>query len=86
MVFIQWKAILRHVNAYHTVSLEAVYVLAVLSSIKIVTDKRKRLYSAIRQINAESGKALRTRHEERQVTICGRKGSLEARKESGLVC
>ncbi len=38
--------------------------------IKIITDERKRIYSATSQINLKSGKALCVRREERQVTLC----------------
>ncbi len=48
MVSVQWKAALRCVGAYRTASIEAVCALAGISSIEIVTDERKRLYSATR--------------------------------------
>ncbi len=69
MVSFQWKAVLRCVSAYHTVSTEAVCVLAGIHLIEIVADECKRVYSATPQINPKSAKALRVMHEERQVTL-----------------
>ncbi len=80
MVLVQQKAALQCVSAYRTVYTEAVFVLAGISPIEIVTDERKRVYSTPCRINPRSGKALRVRHEKRQVTLCvnGRNSSLEA--------
>ncbi len=63
MVLVLRKAALR-------VSKEAVCVLAGIPLMVIVADERKRVCSATRWINPKSGKVLRVRLEERQVTLC----------------
>ncbi len=47
MVLVQWKAALRCVSAYHTVSTEALCVLAGIPLIKIVAVVRKKVYSTM---------------------------------------
>ncbi len=70
MVSVQWKATLRCVSAYRTVSTEAVCVLAGIPLIEIVAKERKRVYSTTCRVKPKSAKALRVRHEEKQVTFC----------------
>ncbi len=69
MVSVQRKAALRCVSAYRTVSTELVCMLAGIPSIKIVVDEHRRVYSATRRVKPKSAKALRVRHEERQITL-----------------
>ncbi len=69
MVLVQQKTVLRCVSAYHTISSEAVCVLVGIPPIKIVTDERRRVYSAMRRGKPKSAKVLRVRREERQVTL-----------------
>ncbi len=69
MVSVQRKAALRCVNAYRTVSTEAVCMLACIPLIEIVADERRRVYSATRRVKPKSAKALRVRREERQVVL-----------------
>ncbi len=69
MVSVQWKAALRCVSAYRTISTEAVCVLAGIPPIEMVADERRRVNSATRQVKPKSAKALWVRREERQVTL-----------------
>ncbi len=72
MISVQWKAVLRCVSAYNTVSTEAVCVLADTTSIEIVADERKRVCSTTCRINPKNEKAVHLGCEGRQVTV--RKG------------
>ncbi len=77
-ILVQRKAVLRYVSAYHTVSIEAVYVLARKPLIEIITDEYKMIYSTKYQISLGRGKALQVRFDERQVNpINGKNGFLE---------
>ncbi len=66
------------------VSTETVSMLAGMAPIKIVEDERKRVYSAIQQINPKSGKALPVRCEGRQVMLGTALWRLETRVVSSV--
>ncbi len=53
MVLVQPKAAIKCVSAYHTVSAEAVCVLAGIPLSEIIADERKRVYSTTHCINPE---------------------------------
>ncbi len=87
MVSVQWKAALRCVSAYRTISTEAVCVLAGIPPIEMVADECRRIYSTTRWVKPKSAKALRVRREERQVTLRKWKERLsESSKGEGPVC
>ncbi len=69
MVLVLWKAVLRCISAYHTVSIEAVCILAGVPSIELAVDECKRVCSATCEISSRSGKAFWVRCDERQVTL-----------------
>ncbi len=69
IVLAQWTAVSRWVSTYHTVSTEAVCVLAGILPIEIATDECRRVYSATHPIDVESGKVLCVRCDERQATL-----------------
>ncbi len=64
---VQWKAALRCVSAYHTVSTEVSR--PGVSLIEILMVEHERLYSSTRQISPGRGKVLRVRCDKRQVTL-----------------
>ncbi len=85
MVLAYWKAVLKCVSAYHTVSPEAVCVLAGIPPIKIVVDEYRRACSTTHRISLGSGKALQTRKGKSHY-LNGKNSSLHTRKESGPTC
>ncbi len=70
MASVQQKAVLSCVSAYRIISTEMFCMLAGIPPIEIVTDERRRVYSATCRVKPKSAKALRVRCEERRVTLC----------------
>ncbi len=75
------------ISTYRTVSTEVVCVLAGIPPIELVTDERKRIYSTTHRISPGSGKVLWVKCDEgRSLVVNEKKSSLEAQKESVLIC